>query len=156
MVNKNHFVIIFLLLIATEFILIICYNEAYGQLFELKNINPVLNTIPVGEHPIGIAIDPNSRKVYVINSFSDSVSVINETTDKVIGSPIPVGTGPVGIAIDSEDRKVYVANEYSNTVSVIKETTDKVIGSPILVGENPINILIENALNIKNMGYIMD
>jgi YVTN family beta-propeller protein len=34
-------------------------------------------TIPVGVSPIGVAVAPNGRRVYVANSASSSVSVID-------------------------------------------------------------------------------
>lgn len=34
-------------------------------------------TVPVGVSPIGVAVAPNGRRVYVANSASSSVSVID-------------------------------------------------------------------------------
>ncbi|MGW2556454.1 hypothetical protein ACWCZ6_40685, partial [Streptomyces sp. NPDC001635] len=46
--------------------------------------------------PAWAALGPNA---YVANFGSDNVSVIDTTTNTVVGNPIPVGTRPVGVAI---------------------------------------------------------
>ena len=58
----------------------------------------VTNTIPVGRHPVGIAVSPDGSQVYVANFLSGTVSVIDTVTDKVTGT-IHVGASPVGIAV---------------------------------------------------------
>ncbi len=42
--------------------------------------------------------------------FDDTVSVIDTTTNTVIGSQIPVGDGPDGIAYDPVNKRMYVTN----------------------------------------------
>lgn len=52
----------------------------------------------------------------------DTVSVIDTTTNRVVGNPIPVGDGPSGIAYDPINKKMYTTSgeaETVNTVSVI-------------------------------------
>src|SRR5437899_4864191 len=56
--------------------------------------------------------------VYVANSGSDTVSVINGLTNNVAIS-IPAGKNPIGISVNPSSHMVYVANSGSNTVSVI-------------------------------------
>ncbi|MFF2124475.1 YncE family protein [Streptomyces olivochromogenes] len=41
----------------------------------------------------------NGRRAYVTNFNSNDVSVINTSTNTIVGSPIPVGANPAGIAI---------------------------------------------------------
>jgi YVTN family beta-propeller protein len=62
--------------------------------------------------------------VYVANSISNTVSVIDAKQDKVVAN-VTVDKSPNGIAIDSNTGKVYVANLNSDTVSVIANTTTK-------------------------------
>ena len=50
-------------------------------------------------HRIGRRIAPDGSKVYVANSLSNDVSVIDTATNTLIGSPIPVGSLPIGVAI---------------------------------------------------------
>ena len=61
--------------------------------------------------------------VYVANSRSGTVSVINATTNEVV-KDIRVGDGPMDI--DDGFGTVYVANYDSGTVSVIDSIAAKV------------------------------
>jgi YVTN family beta-propeller protein len=51
--------------------------------------------------------------VYVANKDSNSVSVIDTTTNTVVAARIPVGTQPEAIAINPVGTRVYVANSKS-------------------------------------------
>ncbi len=57
---------------------------------------PVMGTIAVGSSPRALVLDPEARKLYVVNSGSDNISVIDKTTinEEQI---IPVGKKPYGI-----------------------------------------------------------
>jgi YVTN family beta-propeller protein len=121
---KNRFSII-LGLIVLEFVLIMFQSQVYGQLTKLSNLDIDMNLIPVGKTPVGIAVDPNTNRIYVSNSNNNTVSVIDGATNRVIGDPIPVGEGPRGIAVDPNTHLVYVTNPGSNTVSVIDGATNK-------------------------------
>jgi YVTN family beta-propeller protein len=58
----------------------------------------VIGTIPVGNRPRSFILDPEARNLYVVNSGSDTVSVINKTTKKQ-EKVIPVGRRPYGITV---------------------------------------------------------
>ena len=108
--------------------------------------------IPVGENPYGIAFD--GTNIYVTNFDGDTVSVIDPTTNTVIGSPIPVGDGPEGIAFDGTN--IYVANPSDSTgddsVSVIDPAT-KTVTDTIRFGDFPIGIAF-NGTNIYVTNYL--
>ena len=64
------------------------------------SLNTVTGTIAVGSGPTGIDITADGTRAYVTNFNSPgTVSVIDITTNTVVGSPITVGTNPFGIAI---------------------------------------------------------
>ena len=86
-------------------------------------------------HPAGVAFDPANGYIYVANSNSNTVSVINGATNNVIAN-ISVGLNPVGVAFDSSNGYVYVTNFYSGSVSVINGATNTVIAN-ISVGTEP-------------------
>ncbi len=92
----------------------------------------VIATIPVGTNPVGVATDPTTNRVYVTNLASDTVSVIDGTTDKVVAT-IFVGYQPRGIGVDAQTNTVYVTDvstaDGSNKVSVINGADDTVTGS---------------------------
>jgi YVTN family beta-propeller protein len=90
--------------------------------------------IPVGEDPADVAVSPDGRRVYVANNGSNTVSVIDTTSNTVAGEPtkagegpIPVGLAPEGVAVSPEGKRLYVANAASDTVSVIDTGSNKVL-----------------------------
>ena len=56
--------------------------------------------------------------MFVANTPSDSVDVIDAKTRKVIRR-IPVGIDPVSLALRPDGRELWVANHVSDSVSVI-------------------------------------
>jgi YVTN family beta-propeller protein len=56
----------------------------------------VTATIPVGNNPRGVAVDPITGTVYVANFSDNTVSAISEATGKVTAT-IPVGTDPFAV-----------------------------------------------------------
>jgi YVTN family beta-propeller protein len=81
-------------------------------------------------------VDPTVHRAYIANEVSNTVSVIDTTTNSVVGTPIPVGNLPIGVGVDSTVHRAYVANSSSNTVSVI-DTTTNFVSAPIPVGTTP-------------------
>lgn len=79
----------------------------------------VIDTISVGDAPLGIAVTPNGSYVYVTNQDDDTVSVIR-TSDNTVVDTISVGDGPYGIAVTPNGNYVYVTNFIDDTVSVIR------------------------------------
>lgn len=77
---------------------------------------------------------------YVTNYNSNTVSVIDTTTNKVTAT-LPVGLCPWGVAVSPDGTRVYVTNWNSNTVSVIDTTTNTVIAT-VDVGNNPMGIAV--------------
>ena len=69
-----------------------------------------------------MSVDPITHRLYVTNSGSDTVSVIDASTNKRI-IDINVGKNPTNLAIDSSsgglNSLIFVANSGSDTVSVI-------------------------------------
>ena len=83
-----------------------------------------IKTIQVGLHPAGMAI--SGSNLYVANAYSDSLSIIDLLTDKVVRTislsvPIAGGTfgcGPNDVAVTS-DGKAYVTLGQANAVAVV-------------------------------------
>jgi YVTN family beta-propeller protein len=59
---------------------------------------PIMGTISVGISPRSIILDPEARKLYVVNRGSDNISVIDKTTKRQ-EEVIQVGKRPYGIAV---------------------------------------------------------
>jgi YVTN family beta-propeller protein len=81
-------------------------------------INKVIATVPVGVFPLSLAITPKGDEVYVPNSHTYTVSVIQTSTNSVIAT-IRVGNTPTHIAISPDGELAYVSNTGSHSVSVI-------------------------------------
>jgi len=96
----------------------------------------LVQTVAVGKGPNSVAVSQDGTKVYVANSGSNSVSVI-DTASGFIAATIGVGSAPYGVAASPDGSSVYVANSSSNTVSVINVATNTVTGTIGGVGEQP-------------------
>lgn len=106
--------------------------------------------IAVGNLPYGVATSPDGSHVYVTNSGSNSVSVIDTATNSVVAT-VSVGTYPYGVAISPDGKYVYVANACGagascsgspqGTVSVIDAATDAVTAT-ITVGQDPVGVAV--------------
>ena len=73
---------------------------------------------------------------YVANYNSDNVSVIDISTNTVIGT-VAVGDLPAGVAVTPDGAFAYVTNFVGNSVSVIDTATNTVIATvPVGVGPN--------------------
>jgi YVTN family beta-propeller protein len=101
-------------------------------------------SVHVGDSPADLAANPATGMVYVANCGSDTVSVINDSLDKIV-TTIRVGSEPCGIAVDPNTNMVYVANSASNSVAIIDGLTNNVVKN-IPVGNNPIAVAIDPGL----------
>jgi len=81
-----------------------------------------------------------SPAVYVTNTASNTVSVIDPLTNEVTDT-INVGTEPRGIAVSPDGSTVYVTNLGSNTLSIIHRDTNTVTDT-IPVGDSPIGLAV--------------
>lgn len=78
----------------------------------------VVTPIAVGDGPGGVGVNPTTNRIYVANSGSNTVSVIDGSTNTVL-TTIPVGGGPADVGVDDVTNRIYVVNDSSQTVSVI-------------------------------------
>jgi YVTN family beta-propeller protein len=122
----------------------------------------VVATIMVGKKPRGIAasLGREHPRIYVANSGSNSISVIDPTTNKVeIEIPIRFGIGPEGIAVarmSPEKELIFVTNYGSDNVSVLDVSTYQEIDK-INVGDGPIAVAtdpsVESLSNAKFLNF---
>ena len=101
--------------------------------------------IKVGGVPVAVAINPNTKILYVSNSRSNTISAIDTTNDRLVAN-ITVDNLPYGIAVNQFENTIYVANFRSNTVSVIDGATNRVVDT-IKVGTNPIEVAVNPDTN---------
>ncbi|HUQ95356.1 MAG TPA: alkaline phosphatase family protein [Bryobacteraceae bacterium] len=86
----------------------------------------VLGEIEVGLHPSGMAYHAASRRLYVANANSDTISVIDTGSDQVVGAinvrpfrKAPLGSSPNALAVSRDGKILYVANASNNAVAVM-------------------------------------
>ncbi len=91
--------------------------------------------IDVGEHPIGVAVNPAGSRVYVANFDDDTVSIINTRTNDVIDT-LTVDDSPWGVAVGAGGDYVYVTNSGSDTLTII-QTSNNTITDTVAVGDEP-------------------
>ena len=77
---------------------------------------------------------------YVANSDSNTVSVIDTATNKVVAT-VGVGVNPSGVAVTPDGTHAYVANNGSNNVSVIDTASNTVVATvPVGVGPDGVAV----------------
>lgn len=89
----------------------------------------IIKELPVGLHPNEIIASRNGSFVYVTNSNSDNVSVIDTRTD-LVTETISVrlqpeinpffGDSPVGLCLSPDEKYLYVANGMDNAIAVVR------------------------------------
>ena len=108
----------------------------------------VIDTVSVGKKPLAITYNPNNNHVYVANTFSDTISVIDTLRNNNVISNIAVahfpGNSSSGIAYNSKNGNMYVANIGSDSVSEI-DGSNNVVTSSIKQLSNPAGIAYDSA-----------
>ena len=92
-------------------------------------------------------------RAYVSNNGRDNVTVIDTSTNAIVGAPIPVGTGPVGVGVDRSVHRAYVANNGSNTVSVVNAQSFAVVQT-ITVGRSPQGVAVAGIPGASELVYV--
>ena len=101
-------------------------NEGSVSVIDLS-ANKVLDEIMVGLHSSALLVAPGGRHVFVANAASDTVSVIDTRTDKVVetiwvkASPADLfGASPNALAFDKAGNTLFVCNGTQNAVGVVE------------------------------------
>jgi YVTN family beta-propeller protein len=71
--------------------------------------------------------------------ISSNVSVIDTSTNTVVGAPILVGDSPSLVAVAPDGKHAYVTNLASNNVSVF-DTASDTVAATVPVGSNPVGV----------------
>ncbi len=107
--------------------------------------NRVLAVIPVGSGPADVAFDQRNGYLYVPNTDSNNVSVINGSSNRVVGS-VSVGAFPQHIAFDSRTGNLYISNTGSGTISVIDGANNSLLATIAPQSmEGPAGIAVDSA-----------
>ena len=98
-----------------------------------------------GHQPSAVAVNPSTGRVYVANTWSNNVSVVDPDSNSVVAT-VAVGTQPQGIAVNPASNRVYVTNTWANSVSVLDGASNLVIAT-VPVGENPDGVAVNPNTN---------
>jgi DNA-binding beta-propeller fold protein YncE len=128
---------------------------------------------PVGNGPVAIALDQATDTIYVANSNSNTVSVINGATcnaQRTSGCSHPppavrVGNNPVDVAVNQATDTVYVANwgnGAGTTVSVIDGQTCNgqvtsgcgQIPATMTIGTGPAGVVVDQSTDTIYAGTV--
>ncbi|MFD3706603.1 YncE family protein [Nocardia sp. NPDC058658] len=108
------------------------YLLGHGRAEALVVIDPatftVTATFPVGRHPQGIAIDPETRTVFVTDLSGKELTFVDIAT-RTVGE-IPLGEEPsIGVAVDPGTHTVFVTSGTFGSITMIDTKTRKVTAS---------------------------
>jgi YVTN family beta-propeller protein len=106
-----------------------------------------------GSNPEGAVYDSSKSEIFVASSFTNNVTVISDSKNKVVAS-IPVGINPAGAVYDSGKGEIFVANYGSNSVSVISDSSNTVV-TTVTVGTEPWDLAydtLQGVIFVTNQG----
>jgi DNA-binding beta-propeller fold protein YncE len=119
----------------------------------------VLNTVPTGSAPQGIALSPRFGLAVVANNSAGTASVIDIVNFKQAVTDVTVGTSPTGVAINEGTGAALIANTASNTVSQINLTpllastpATSLTSTSISIDQGPIAVAIDPDRGTNNRG----
>lgn len=137
------------------------YNEANKKLYLVDEVHDQIvvissrdssRRIAVGSTPIAVALNRRTGMLYVVNSGSRNISVVDTRKDTVIAN-IPTAARPYAIAVDESVNKIYVSNTFSNMLTVVDGKTNTAKNFP--VGSADV-ILVGDHHHIYLFGYESD
>jgi YVTN family beta-propeller protein len=99
--------------------------------------------LDVGRAPTHLTLKPDGGETFVLNSTSNTVSEIYNTTDEV-GSTYLMGNGPVSGVVTSDNSLLYVANARSQYVTLYSIDDGRRAGS-VHVGFGPVAMAFATA-----------
>ncbi len=97
--------------------------------------NAVIDGIPAGEGPIGVAVSPDGLLIYVASQNAHSMIAIDALTDTVIGT-LALASDPFGLAVTPDGSQIYVALSGIDAIAVVDAQSLTVLDT-IEVGMTP-------------------
>ncbi|MBI4382197.1 MAG: thrombospondin type 3 repeat-containing protein [candidate division NC10 bacterium] len=124
----------------------------------------VIATVPVGSNPQDVAVNPITNRIYVANSGSNNVSVIDGATNTVVAT-VAVGTNPIRVAVNPTTNQIYVnnwgggscngADTLQSTTSVINGA-DNTVMATIPIGCHPWGLAVNPVTNLIYVANFID
>lgn len=102
-------------------------------------VNTVAAVLKVGDEPVGLAVSPDGKHLYVSDLHDGAVRVIDTATNEV-SATIPLGATVGGIAVSPDGKRVYVADA-QGVIAVIDTVTNTLTGA-IPVAGGPVGVAV--------------
>ncbi|MBI3537107.1 MAG: YncE family protein, partial [Chloroflexi bacterium] len=116
---------------ATDSVLVAIYDSASATQF-LVAYNPSTGAerarVKLGGDPRGAIMNRDGSRIYVANSFTNDVSVIDARNFTSLAT-ISIGLKPNAVALDENARRLYVANYESDSISAINSDTNEIVAT---------------------------
>jgi YVTN family beta-propeller protein len=68
----------------------------------------IIDTVPVGQMPVGVAVNSKNNRIFVANGQDLSVSVIDGASDQLLGTMI-TDNRPTDIAVNAVKNEIWVS-----------------------------------------------
>ena len=102
---------------------VLCQQSAEVRVLD-SGAHKEIKRVEVGRVPRGFSLSPKGDRLYVANSWDDTISVIDTKTLAVIAT-WPVAAEPSSVVADRAGRRLFVANRISNDIAVLDAQTGK-------------------------------
>lgn len=116
-------------------------HTATAQIVALDEKTHAVSTLPVGKIPCALAINPVTRRLYVVNYGDETLSILDLQTRTRVAT-LRVGPHPQGLAVDSKSNRIYVANVHGNSVTIIDGAKNTVVGVS-RAGKHPYAVTVD-------------
>ena len=94
-----------------------------------------MKSLVVGKGPNGLALSHDESQLYVVNFNSDTLSVVDIATRKVVKT-VTVGSQPTKVTLSGDGAQAYVANSASSTISIFNTFDFSSAGSLTVSADN--------------------
>ena len=91
----------------------------------------IIKKIDVGQGPVGLASDTDGQYVYVANSYSNNISVIDTRNNKLVNT---IGAGGEPRYLCAYQSYIVVSNSQSNSVNFIDRYSSNVVSTVFIPG----------------------
>src|SRR3712207_3782705 len=113
-----------------------------STLFPYTTLFRSIKTIPIGDNPRYVVLNPDETLAYVTNTDSNTVSLVDTELIEVVNQ-IPVGNGPYGIAFSADGGDLsYVSNMRGNDISIIDTSSNAIITTMAAGGAGPNKMVV--------------
>ncbi len=118
--------------------------------------NRVIGSVSVGQNPDSIIYDPDNGYLYVANYQSESISIIDGSTNKISPTSIYLGMHPIGMTYDPVTKDLLVtlySGTGTNQVSAV--TTNTSYTNPFVLNLTSTNFIFDDVAYDQASGAML-